>query len=73
MMAPDSMSAIAPPARGDGKGGVGVPLALTAFQSTVSDRYLQSTIRTGRPGRVMPAFSSLSDDEVLAIVRHIRS
>ena len=57
----------------DGKGGVGVPLALTAFQSTVSDRYLESTIRTGRPGRVMPAFSSLSDDEVLAIVRHIRS
>ena len=28
----------------DGKGGVGVPLALTAFQSTVSERYLESTM-----------------------------
>ena len=57
----------------DGKGGVGVPLALPAFQSTVSDHYLESTIRRGRPGRVMPAFSSLSDEDVKAIIRQIRS
>lgn len=57
----------------DGKGGVGVPLALPAFQSTVSDHYLESTIRRGRPGRVMPAFSSLSDEDVKAIIGRIRS
>lgn len=55
-----------------GSGGVGVPLALPGFQSTVDDVYLRETIRRGRPGRVMPAFSRLSDAEVTAIVAHIR-
>lgn len=57
----------------DGKGGVGVPLALPAFLSTVDDTYLAHSIRNGRPGRVMPAFSQLSDNEVNAVVRHVRS
>lgn len=57
----------------DGRGGVGVPLALPAFQSSVSDHYLETTIRLGRSGRVMPAFSSLSDEKVDAVVEHIRS
>ncbi len=56
-----------------GTGGVGVPLALPAFLGTVSDHYLETTIRTGRPGRVMPAFSQLDDAEVAAIIGHIRS
>lgn len=56
-----------------GKGGVGVPLSLPAFLQSVPDEYLVSTIRHGRPGRVMPAFSSLSDAQVGAIVKHIRS
>jgi cytochrome c oxidase cbb3-type subunit 3 len=34
---------------------------------------LKLTIRHGRPGRVMPAFTELSDAEVEALVRHIRS
>lgn len=55
-----------------GSGGVGVPLALPGFQSTVDDAYLRETIRRGRPGRVMPAFSRLSNAEVDAIVGHIR-
>ena len=55
-----------------GKGGVGVPLALGDFQSSVSDEYLAKTIRLGRPGRVMPAFTQLSDHEVASIVKHIR-
>ena len=55
-----------------GQGGVGVPLALPAFQASVSDTYLERTIRHGRPGRVMPAFDFLKDDEIRAIVRHIR-
>jgi len=57
----------------DGSGGVGVPLALPAFLSGVDDAYLRNTVRLGRPGRVMPAFTKLSDAEVDAIVTHIRS
>lgn len=56
-----------------GTGGVGVPLALPGFQSSVDDAYLRATIRHGRPGRVMPAFARLSDAEVDALVVHIRS
>ena len=55
-----------------GRGGVGVPLALGSLLSSVSDRYLHTTIRAGRPGRVMPAFSQLSDAEVDAIVGYLR-
>jgi len=57
----------------DGHGGVGVPLALPAFLSSVDDEYLRVTIRHGRPGRVMPAFSQLSDTEVRSIVAYLRS
>jgi len=56
----------------DGSGGVGVPLALPAFLDSVTDDYLHNTIRFGRPGRVMPAFPSLSDAQVDAIVAHLR-
>lgn len=56
----------------DGRGGVGVPLALPDFLATASDEYLRRTIRLGRPGRVMPAFPQLTDAEVEAIIRHIR-
>jgi cytochrome c oxidase cbb3-type subunit 3 len=56
-----------------GKGGVGVPLALPSFLESVDDRFLFKTIRMGRPGRVMPAFNRLSDAQIDAIVRFIRS
>ena len=56
----------------DGKGGVGVPLALPDFQYAVTNRFLETTIRMGRPGRVMPAFKSLSDADVKALVKYIR-
>ena len=56
----------------DGHGGVGVPLALPAFLASVDDEYLRHTIRLGRPGRVMPGFSQLSDEEVDAIIASIR-
>jgi len=55
-----------------GDGGVGVPLALNDFQDSVSDEYLARTIKLGRPGRIMPAFTQLSEKEVSAIVEHIR-
>jgi len=55
-----------------GTGGVGVPLSLASFLSSVDDRFLRETIRHGRPGRVMPAFQMLSDTQVNAIIEHIR-
>lgn len=57
----------------DGDGGVGVPLNLPAFLDSVDDDYLRQTIRRGRPGRVMPGFTSLANIEVDAIVSHLRS
>ena len=56
----------------DGKGGVGVPIALASFLDSVSNEYLKKTIRLGRPGRIMPAFDSLSDAQVNAIVLYVR-
>ncbi len=56
-----------------GNGGMGVPLALASFQATIDDDYLRRTIRHGRPGRVMSAFNTLSDAEVDAIVKYVRS
>ena len=56
-----------------GFGGVGVPLALEGFQRVVTDEYLRKTIRLGRPGRVMPSFTRLSDEEVNAIIAYVRS
>lgn len=56
----------------EGDGGVGVPLALANFQAVISDEYLEKTIRIGRPGRVMPAFTQLSDKEVKLIIKYIR-
>lgn len=56
----------------DGKGGVGVPLALPSFINSVSDEFLKKSVRYGRPGRIMPAFSNLSDAQVDALVQHLR-
>ncbi len=55
-----------------GGGGVGVPLSLPSFLESVDDRFLQLTIRHGRPGRVMPAFNALSDAQIAAIVAFVR-
>lgn len=57
----------------DGHGGVGVPLALPDFQYGVTNDYLEKTIRLGRPGRIMPAFTQLKDHEIKAIIKHIRT
>lgn len=57
----------------NGRGGVGVPLALPAFLNTASNQYLQKTIHLGRPGRIMPGFASLEDIRINAIVEYIRS
>ncbi len=56
-----------------GTGGVGIPLSLPEFIQQTPVEYLKRSIRFGRPGRVMPAFPHLSDDEIQAIVQHIQS
>lgn len=57
----------------NGNGGMGIPLSLPDFLATASDDYLFKTIRNGRPGRVMPAFKQLSDDNIDSIIDYIRS
>lgn len=57
----------------EGKGGVGVPLSLPSFINSVSDEYLRKTIRVGRPGRIMPAFTKLSDAQVNALANYMRN
>ena len=56
-----------------GQGGVGIPLSFPSFIDSVSDNYLRKSIRYGRPGRVMPSFNNLSDNEILSIVKHMRT
>jgi cytochrome c oxidase cbb3-type subunit 3 len=55
----------------EGQGGIGLPL-LNAKLADVSDDYLRSSIRLGRPGRVMPRFMRMSDAQVDAIIRFLR-
>lgn len=55
-----------------GAGGIGTPLSLPAFQTTIDNDYLRNTIRLGRPGRVMPP-STMSDPDIEAVVRFIRT
>lgn len=57
----------------NGAGGVGIPLNLESFQQSISDRYLKNTIKHGRIGRTMPAFKNLSDQNIDAIVKYLRS
>ncbi len=56
-----------------GAGGVGVPLRLPDFLAQVDDRYLRQTIRLGRPGRVMPAFTQITDAEVGALAGYLHA
>lgn len=57
----------------DGNGGVGLPLALPSFLEIVPAAYLNQTIKMGRPGRVMPSFNQLSENEIKAISQYILS
>jgi cytochrome c oxidase cbb3-type subunit III len=56
----------------NGMGGIGLPLNSEKIEHFPRD-YLFKTIRNGRPGRVMPAFSKLSDAQINAIVDHVLS
>jgi cytochrome c oxidase cbb3-type subunit 3 len=56
----------------EGHGGIGLPLDQGRL-TLMSDDYLVKTIRSGRPGRIMPAFVEPSDAQVAAIVSYLRS
>lgn len=56
-----------------GSGGVGIPLELESFLEQTPNEYLHRTIRVGRPGRIMPSFYRLSEDDIKTIIGHIRS
>ena len=56
----------------EGQGGIGLPL-YTDKLNDVTDDYLRKTIRLGRPGRVMPAYQRMSDAQVDALVRYVRT
>jgi cytochrome c oxidase cbb3-type subunit 3 len=56
----------------NGMGGIGLPLNGEKVEHFPRD-YLFKTIRVGREGRVMPAFSKLSDAQINAIVDFILS
>jgi len=65
-------------ARGEGK--EGPALANPRFLAAATDRYLVETIRRGRRGTSMPGFAAaspqhrtLADDEIAAIVAHVRT
>lgn len=55
-----------------GLGGIGSPIT-PAKVVNFSDDYLFKTIRLGRKGRVMPAYNHLSDIQVNAIIKYIKS
>jgi len=55
-----------------GVGGIGLPLTGEKIEHFPRD-YLFNTIRLGREGRIMPAFSSLSDAQINALVDYILS
>ncbi len=57
----------------EGQGGVGIPLALSSFLNQAPDEYIQRTIRYGRPGRVMPAFTHLDDKQIKLISQFVAS
>lgn len=57
----------------DGNGGVGLPLALPSFLEIAPASYIKATIKLGRPGRVMPSFNQLSDNEIDTITQYVLS
>lgn len=56
-----------------GAGGIGLPLSKAAVMHSLTDAYIRTTIRTGRPGRIMPSFEQLSAQDVDAIVQYMRT
>lgn len=56
----------------DGSGGVGSSLSAASFLPMVDDRFLVRVIDDGRPGTAMPAWHSLSAQDVANVVSYVR-
>lgn len=63
-----------------GDRGQGTPLTSPAtnftnatWHDSKTDAQIETTIRNGNPATQMPPFSHLEDEEIAAIVRHVRS
>jgi mono/diheme cytochrome c family protein len=57
----------------DGSGALGPSLNTDEFLSLVADDYLFTAIVHGRPGTAMPAWSRLSTDDLVEMIRHLRT
>ena len=55
-----------------GKGGIGLPLSTPSVIESLPDSYIRKTIIQGRPGRIMPAFDQLKENDVTAIIGYMR-
>ena len=55
----------------EGKGGMGIPLAIGSFLNSASNNYLKHSIRLGRPERIMPSFYWMSDTDIGNIIKFI--
>ncbi len=58
---------------GEGEGAIGPPLNSDAFLSIVDDGYLYDAIVLGRPTTAMPAWKSLSAQDVAGLIRFMRA
>lgn len=56
-----------------GAGGIGLPLSKPTVMESLTDDYIRKTIRSGRPGRIMPAFEELAAADADAIVAYMRT
>ncbi len=53
------------------QGSLGLPL-YSSIIANYSDRYLQRTIKSGRPGRIMPKFN-FSDAQIVKLIKFLRA
>jgi cytochrome c oxidase cbb3-type subunit 3 len=58
----------------NGEGGAGLPLNLQSYLTISSFDYIVKTIRYGRPGRLMPSFQNMLDEErIKAVAYYVKS
>jgi cytochrome c oxidase cbb3-type subunit 3 len=57
----------------NGAGSIGLPLSRPSIIKSLTNDYIRYTIREGRPGRLMPAFTTLEESQVDSIVEYMRS
>ena len=56
-----------------GNGGLGLPLESMEYKYLKSSDFLKKTIKHGRPGRIMPGFNDLNEQQLDQIIEYIFS